>query len=87
MDWLAPQKRDGIKAIRICDRYNKGYSDVFICVRGIFVVAELKDNTGTPSSHQKIFINEMRAAGAVGGICRSVKDVSDLVEEAKKRVK
>lgn len=85
MDWLAPQKRDGIKAIRICDRYNKGYSDVFICVRGILVLAELKDNTGVASSHQKIFIDEMRAAGAVGGICRSVKDVYDLIEEAKRR--
>lgn len=87
MEWLAPQKRDGIKAIRICDRYNKGYSDVFICVRGIFVVAELKDDTGTPSPHQIQFIDEMRAAGAIGGICRSIKDVADLIEEAKQKIK
>ena len=85
MAWLAPQKRDGIAAIRICDRYNKGYSDVFICVRGILVLAELKDNTGTASPHQIQFIKKMSAAGAIGGICRSVKDVSDLIEEAKKR--
>ena len=87
MDWLAPQKRDGIMAIRICDRYNKGYSDVFICVRGILVLAELKDNTGTATPHQLNFIKEMRAAGAVGGVCRSVKDVSDLIEEAKQKIK
>ena len=87
MEWLAPQKRDGIKASRICDRYNKGYSDVFICVRGIFVVAELKDDTGTPSPHQIQFIDEMRAAGAIGGICRSIKDVADLIEEAKQKIK
>lgn len=87
MEWLAPQKRDGIKAIRICDRYNKGYSDVFICVRGAFVVAELKDDTGTPSPHQVQFIDEMRAAGAIGGICRSIKDVADLIDEAKQKIK
>lgn len=85
-EWLQPQKRDGIKLIRICDRYNKGYSDLFICVRGIFVVAELKDDTGVASEHQKQFIKEMKEAGAIGGVCRTVKEVADLVEEAKRRV-
>lgn len=80
--WLEPQQRDGIKVIRVCDRYYKGYSDLFICARGRFVVAELKDDTGTATPHQEIFIKEMIAAGAVGGICRSVKDVADLIEKA-----
>lgn len=84
-EWLEPQERDGIKMLRICDRYTKGYSDLFICVRGIFVVAELKDNTGTPSKHQLEFIEEMVACGAIGGVCRSVKDVADLIEKAKSR--
>lgn len=83
MEWLEPQRRERIKAIRVCDRYNKGYSDVFICVRGILVLAELKDDTGTPTPHQEQFLEEMCAAGAIGGICRSVKDVADLVEQAK----
>ena len=83
MEWREPQQRERIKAIRVCDRYNKGYSDVFICVHGILVLAELKDDTGTPTPHQEIFLDEMRAAGAIGGICRSVKDVADLVEQAK----
>ena len=82
MGWLEPQIRDGIKVIRICDRYHSGYSDLFICARGRFVVAELKDNTGTATPHQEIFIEEMIAAGAVGGICRTVKDVADLIEKA-----
>lgn len=86
MEWLEPQKRDRIKAIRICDRYNKGYSDVFICVHGVLVLAELKDDTGTPTPHQIQFLEEMRAAGAIGGICRSVKDVADLVEQAKQLI-
>ena len=85
-EWLEPQRRDGIKMMRICDRYTKGYSDLFICVQGIFVVAELKDNTGTPSQHQLDFIDDIVACGGVGGVCRSVKDVADLVEQAKERV-
>lgn len=78
--------RDGIKVIRICDRYNKGYSDLFINVRGIFVVAELKDDTGTATKHQEEFIRDMIATGAIGGVCRTVKEVADLVELAKRRV-
>lgn len=83
--WLEPQRRDGIKLIRICDRYNKGYSDLFICVRGLFVIAELKDDTGEATPHQKLFIKEMKEAGAIGAVCRTVKEVADLVEEAKRR--
>ena len=83
MKWLEPQLRDGIKVIRICDRYTKGYSDIFICVRGIFVAAELKDKTGKPTPHQLLFIADMEKAGAVCGVCKTVKEVADLVETAK----
>ena len=82
IEWLEPQKRDGIKVIRIVDRYTKGYSDLFICARGRFVVAELKDDTGTATPHQELFIEEMEAAGATGGVCRTVKEVSDLIDKA-----
>lgn len=85
-EWLEPQQRYGIKMMRICDRYTKGYSDIFICVKGILVVAELKDRTGTASQHQLDFIDEIVACGGIGGVCRSVKDVADLVEQAKERV-
>lgn len=84
-DWLEPQQRDGIKLIRINDRYAKGYSDLFLCVRGQFVVIELKDDTGTASPHQERFIEEMLRAGAIGGVCRTVKEVANYVEEAKRR--
>lgn len=84
-EWLEPQERDGIKLLRICDRYAKGYSDLFICVNGWFVVAELKDDTGTASQHQKQFIEEMTKCGAIGGVCRSVKDVADLIQQARER--
>lgn len=85
IEWLEPQRRDGIKVLRICDRYQKGYSDLFINVRGQWVIAELKDDEGTPSVHQEQFIEEMVACGAIGAVCRTVKEVADLVEEAKRR--
>lgn len=86
IEWLEPQRRDGIKVLRICDRYAKGYSDLFICVRGIFVCAELKDDEGEATKHQGDFLDEMSEAGAICGVCRTVKEVADLVEAAKRRV-
>lgn len=46
------------------------------------MLAELKDDTGAASPHQLLFIKEMERAGAIGGICRSVKDVSGLIQKA-----
>ena len=85
LKWLEPQKRDGVKVLRICDRYAKGYSDLFICVNGIFVVAELKDDKGKPTPHQLLFIKEMTECGAIGGVCRTFRDVLNLIEQAKGR--
>ena len=84
-DWVVPQRRDGIMLMRISDRYTKGYSDLFINVRGQFVVAELKDDEGEPSVHQEQFIEDMVACGAIGGVCRTVAEVAALIEEAKRR--
>lgn len=82
VEWLEPQRRDGIKVLRVIDRYHKGYSDLFISARGRFVVVELKDNTGTATPHQELFIKEMIESGATGGVCRSIKDVVELLEKA-----
>ena len=65
--------------------YAKGYSDLFINVRGVFVVAELKDDVGVATPHQEQFIEEMARCGAIGGVCRSVADVERLVNAAKRR--
>ena len=80
--WIAPQRRNGIVALNIRDRYAIGYSDLFICAKGRFIVAELKDDIGKASPHQEDFIKMMKEAGAVGGICRSVEDVENLIKEA-----
>ena len=85
LDWLEPQRRDGIKVLRINDRYAKGYADLFICVRGLFVCAELKDDVGTPTPHQEQFLQEMTEAGAICGVCRTLGEVAGLVDTAKRR--
>lgn len=82
MEWLEPQRRNGIVALKIRDRYARGYSDLFICARGRFIVAELKDDVGVASPHQEDFIALMKRAGAKGGVCRSIKDVADLIAAA-----
>lgn len=83
MAWITPQRKDGIAVLKIRDRYAKGYSDLFICVQGRFVIAELKDDEGEASVHQEEFIQMMKEAGAIGGICRTVKEVADFIEAAK----
>lgn len=85
VEYFEPQRRDGIKVLKIRDRYAKGYSDLFLNVRGQFVVAELKDDIGEPTQHQIDFIAEMVACGAIGGVCRTVGEVKALVDEAKRR--
>ena len=85
IEYLEPREREGIKVLKIRDRYAKGYSDLFINVRGQFVVAELKDDIGTASRHQEEFIADMVACGAIGGVCRTLGEVKTLVDEALRR--
>lgn len=76
------QRKKRIFGFRITDMSHSGYSDIFIIVNGIFVAAELKDNTGKPSAHQLEFIDNIRKAGGVGGVCKSIHDVNLLIAEA-----
>ena len=83
--YYEPQRRDGIMLIKVRDRYTRGYSDLFINVRGQLVLAELKDDIGEPSVHQLQFLDDMIACGAIGGVCRTLGEVVALVDEAKRR--
>lgn len=80
MKWLKQQPN--LKPLRICDMYNKGYADIFICVNGKFVCAELKRAKGRLTPHQVRFLEDMEKVGAIVGVCRSVEDVRALVERA-----
>lgn len=67
------------------DRYTKGVSDFIICINGIMVVAELKDDKGVPTAHQKLFIAGINKAGGIGGICYTLAEVKALVQAARNR--
>ena len=44
---------------------------------------EVKTPKGRPTREQKHFLEQMRAAGAVAGICRSAEEAVGLVKEEK----
>lgn len=81
LKWL--EQQPDVKAIRINTITHRGYSDIFACVRGRFVILELKDDEGTLSVHQEEFITDMLAAGAIGGECRTLKQVIEYVNAAR----
>lgn len=82
-EWL--DKQTDLFYYKAADRYQKGVSDIIICVRGIFVAAELKADNGEASPHQKLFIRQVINAGGIGGECFTLHEVKKLVEEARKR--
>lgn len=80
--WLDSQRRCGVRYARVVDRYTRGYSDIFVNVRGRLVLLELKDNVGTSTPHQEAFLKDMIEGGAIGGVCRTLQEVKDLVYQA-----
>lgn len=82
-DWLEAQP--DIHFYKASDRFNKGISDNILCVRGIFVAVELKAENGKPTPHQLLFIKQIQNAGGLGGVCYTVGQVKDLVEQARSR--
>jgi hypothetical protein len=82
-DWLELQS--DLFHIKLSDGYQKGYSDILICVRGWYVACELKADDGTPSPHQLKFIDKVRRAGGIGEVCYTLYEVIQLVEQARSR--
>lgn len=71
-----------IKTIRISDKFTSGLSDLILCVQGKFVAVELKTATGKSTALQRLFLEKIRQAGGVAGICHSWDDVVILLKEA-----
>lgn len=59
-----------------------GFSDLFGFRKsdGKAVFIEVKTPTGQTTAQQKKFLNAMLKAGAVAGVCRSVKDAEELIK-------
>ena len=66
-----------------------GFSDLFGVRKsdGRAFFIEVKTPKGRPTKEQKHFLEQMRDAGAVAGICRSAEEAVGLVKEEKDAVK
>lgn len=67
---------------READAPRRGVADIIACVDGKYVAIELKDNEGIPSKQQLRYINKVRAAGGIAGVCRTLRDVFELLAKA-----
>lgn len=71
-------------AQKISDRTNKGISDFICCASGIMVAIELKAREKKPTAHQLLFIKQVQNVGGIGGVCYTLRDVENLLEEARR---
>lgn len=65
----------------------KGFSDLFGFRKcdGRAVFIEVKTPKGRPTQEQKHFLEMMRKAGAIAGVCRSAEDAVSLVESVEEK--
>lgn len=63
----------------------KGFSDLFgtRIKDGRSIYIEVKTKKGKPSPEQINFISQMKAAGAIAGICRSKEEAIRLVNDSR----
>ena len=66
------------------DRYTEGVSDFIVNVAGVFVFLELKARNGKPSAAQILFVEEHLKVGGVGGVCYTMKEVINYVNQGKR---
>ena len=65
------------------DRYRRGVADVIANVGGTMALLELKADKGKPSPHQQKFIKDLTSVGGCGGVCYCLRDVKNILEEAR----
>ena len=82
-EWLDLQL--DISYYKASDRYQKGVSDIIMCVGGIFVAAELKAEDGEATPHQNLFIRDIIRVGGIGKVCYTLMEVKELVKAARER--
>lgn len=89
LHWFTPYEKEADflkEAITLCEMLEscvvrqafatkRGVADLILCYHGLFVAAELKDSTGTPSRQQLNFIKKVEAAG---GRAKVVDNLHDL---------
>ena len=58
----------------------EGVSDILACVNSKFVAIEVKKKGRLPTEAQGRFLQNIRDAGGIAGVCRSIDDVVELLK-------
>ncbi len=67
--------------------YSKpGDPDIVVCYQGIYIGIEAKTKTGVQSEWQKLREKQIKAAGGIYILARSVEDVEIAIEDIQNRV-
>ena len=72
IDWLTAK---GCYVFKVMTANRAGVSDIIACYKGLFVALEVKTATGRASPLQLEHLRQIKAAGGIGRIVRSVDDV------------
>ena len=59
-----------------------GIPDLTLCLNGWFIGIEVKNEKGIVSSVQKVHIKNIKKAGGIAFVARSLEEVIDKLEEA-----
>lgn len=72
----------GAMPIRQAQSTRKGIADLLVCYKGRFIALELKSINGIASPQQLKFIDDIKHADGIAGVCYSLNDVYLLLEQA-----
>lgn len=57
-----------------------GVADLLVCYKGRFLAIEIKNETGKTSPLQDVNIEQVRNAGGISFVARSVEDVRKVID-------
>ena len=71
----------GYYVVNVMKASRAGVPDLLVCVDGVFVGLEIKNETGRPTDLQLHNISRINDAGGVAGVVRSIQDVEELLKD------
>lgn len=77
--WLAEQGAYFFFAVQ--SGYGSSTLDILACLKGRFIGVEVKSTFGKMTPRQGVIINQIRAAGGLAFVARSVEDVKLALAE------
>lgn len=75
----AVMNRPSVFTTVISDRYTKGIADMLVCKEGKFYAIELKVKSNKTSKLQDYYLEQIRKAGGVGAVARTVGEFLEIL--------